>query len=91
MKPNTRITEHRLLRTKDVLEILGVSRTTLYRLVQSEQLPPPLKLGRSTFWPEREIAQLIASMIEQREERKRHRARHTERVQFRSRELSVAA
>ena len=35
----------KLLRTKDVQDTLGVSRTTLWRLVKAGTLPAPIKLG----------------------------------------------
>ena len=35
----------KLLKTKEVMDALGVSESTLYRLIRSGTLPAPLKLG----------------------------------------------
>lgn len=35
-----------LMRTTQVMEMLGVSRSTLWRLVQAGQFPPPVRLSR---------------------------------------------
>jgi len=42
----------RLLRDKQVAELLGCSRSHVWQLVRQERIPPPLKLGRKwTVWP----------------------------------------
>ena len=41
----------RFIRPKDVLEIVGISRTTLWRLCRSGSFPKPVRItaGRSAF------------------------------------------
>lgn len=40
----------KLLKTPDVMEALGVSRSTLWRLVRAGTLPKPIKLGAANRW-----------------------------------------
>ena len=46
----------RILRIPEVVEITGLSRTTIWRRVKSEDFPAPVRLGsmatRSVGWPE---------------------------------------
>lgn len=50
----------RLLRTKQVLEKLAISRTTLWRGAKDGTLPAGFKLTKNTHvWPEREIDAVI--------------------------------
>ncbi|WP_080713037.1 helix-turn-helix transcriptional regulator [Bordetella bronchiseptica] len=53
----------RILRTKDVLQLLGIGRTTLYRwLEQNPQFPRPVSLGPNSIgWFENELNQWLAS------------------------------
>jgi len=47
-----------------VLEIFGLSSSTLDRRIQVGLLPPPISLGeRAKGWPENEIAEVVAAMI----------------------------
>ena len=39
---------HRILRTREVLQITSLSRTTLWRCIRGGDFPPPLRLGSST-------------------------------------------
>jgi len=52
----------RLLRVKDVSEIVSMGRSTIYRLVKKNQFPRPVKRGRSTFWRESDIQRYISSL-----------------------------
>ncbi|MCY4156228.1 MAG: AlpA family phage regulatory protein [Gammaproteobacteria bacterium] len=38
-------TETQLLRVGQVIEILGISRTTLHRMVKEKRFPKPIELG----------------------------------------------
>ncbi|MFC0339774.1 helix-turn-helix transcriptional regulator [Paracoccus niistensis] len=49
----------RLLRDKDAAEALGVSKTTFWRRVNDGTVPPPVKIGGSTRWPQSEIQAVI--------------------------------
>lgn len=61
-----------LLRRGEVLSRLKISSTTLWRCVQRGEITPPLKLGRSAYWPEREIDDLVKSMMASRDQRRTH-------------------
>ena len=37
--------EHRLLRLPEVMELTGLSKTTIYRLMPLARFPPNIKLG----------------------------------------------
>ena len=41
---------NKLLNAKDVMAVLGVSRSTLHRLVKAGKFPPPIKLGAQARW-----------------------------------------
>ena len=43
---------YRILRIKEVLEILGVSKTTLYEMIKDGRLSGPVRVGkRAVGWP----------------------------------------
>ena len=49
----------KLLRLKDVLSKIPVSRTTFYNGIKNGQYPAPIKLGSSSMWLESEIDSVI--------------------------------
>jgi prophage regulatory protein len=50
----------RILRLKDVLKIVGLARSTVYKLIQESRFPAPLRLGcRAVGWPESSILQWL--------------------------------
>lgn len=50
-----------VLRTKDVLNMLGISRTTLYAWMQEGSFPPNIKLGsRAVGWRAADIEAWLA-------------------------------
>jgi prophage regulatory protein len=51
----------RLLRLKQVLEYVPVSKSTWWSWVADSKAPAPIKLGRCTFWRYSEIMDLIES------------------------------
>ena len=55
----------RILRIPEVVEITGLSRTTIWRRVRSGDFPAPVRLGslatRSVGWRESEIRKWIES------------------------------
>lgn len=52
----------RFLRPEQVLEKLGISRSTLYRLEESGELPPRRRISaNSVGWIEEELDEFIAS------------------------------
>ena len=58
----------RLLTDREVAERLGVAKATVWRHAAAGLLPQPVKLGRSTRWPESDIATAIGRMKSERDE-----------------------
>ncbi len=55
------------LRAKDVQKLLGISRSTLYALIQQQKLPKPFHIGRSILWVASEIQAVIDERILERD------------------------
>jgi prophage regulatory protein len=54
----------RLIRLRTVREKTGLSKSTIYALVQQDRFPRPLKLGeRSSGWIEAEVDSWIAGKV----------------------------
>lgn len=52
----------KLLRRKTVEQLTGLSRSSIYRLMQLHQFPPPVKISaKAVAWPEPLIYNWIAS------------------------------
>jgi predicted DNA-binding transcriptional regulator AlpA len=45
----------RFLRLDQVLNVVPVSRATLYRMIEKHEFPAPCRLGSSSLWPFTEI------------------------------------
>ena len=55
------------LKRKDVCELVGVSRYTLYHLITKQSFPKPIKLnGRVMYWLEREVQAWIQARVQNR-------------------------
>ena len=53
----------KLLKAREVWEMLGISKATLYRLIRKGRFPRPVKLGAGTSrWPSQEIENYIAAL-----------------------------
>ena len=53
-----------MLRMKNVIELTGLSRSTLYRLIENGDFPTGVKLTQHTVaWPASEVADWIQSRI----------------------------
>ena len=63
--------QERLIDVGEAAKILSVSRRTLYRLIDSGQLPPPVKVGRSTRIVASEITDYIDALKAKRDRRYR--------------------
>ena len=58
-----------ILRLKEVIQITGLSRSTIYKLISSGKFPKPLKLSvRSSGWLMSDIDDWIQSRVEAREQ-----------------------
>lgn len=49
----------KLIKLHSVLELIQMSRDKWYRMVAEGKAPPPIKLGRSSFWSFQAIQKLI--------------------------------
>ena len=47
------------LRIGALMDLLGIGRSTVYDLIKKNQLPEPLKIGRSSVWLKSEIDAVI--------------------------------
>ena len=57
----------RLLRIREVLQLCGLSRATLYREIKLHSFPAPVKLSaRSVGWLQDDVVRWLESRIEQR-------------------------
>lgn len=59
------MTNRRVLRVKTVLDLTGVSRATLYRLIRAQQFPKPIALTgvRAVGWDSQAVESWIESRI----------------------------
>lgn len=53
----------RLLNFREALATLGISKSNAYRLLEQDALPRPIKIGRRTFFSERELQAWIANKL----------------------------
>jgi predicted DNA-binding transcriptional regulator AlpA len=64
MKPIKETIEIRgvtFLRSDILAEQLGITLQTLWRMHRAKKIPPPLRLGRASFYPQQEVEdQLLA-------------------------------
>lgn len=60
MNNNGSLVNDRLLKVKDVQEILQLSRSAVYAAIRAGLLPKPIKIGKSARWK----ASVIAGMVE---------------------------
>jgi prophage regulatory protein len=47
---------------KDVMAMSGVSKTKVYAMVKTGELPAPRKLGRASRWSEHAVAHALKSL-----------------------------
>ncbi|AOM40221.1 helix-turn-helix transcriptional regulator [Xenorhabdus hominickii] len=52
----------KLLSAKQICEAISISKPTLYRKIESGQIPKPLKDGRRSRWKESDIIHYINSL-----------------------------
>jgi excisionase family DNA binding protein len=55
-----------LMTDKEVAELLGVSRTSVWKYVLAGQIPKPIKFGRMSRFPVSEISKAIETAKRQR-------------------------
>ena len=55
--------ERRILRVADLMALLGLSRTTIWRMRQAGLIPPPIRLSANAIgWPDDVIAEWLAKL-----------------------------
>ncbi len=55
--------EPRLLKAREVYERLGISKATLYRMIDRGEFPPPLKLSAGAKrWHSQDVEDFIAGL-----------------------------
>jgi prophage regulatory protein len=52
----------KLVKIKDLIQTLNISRATIYRLLKEDKFPKPLKIGNGTFWRENDINEWLLSI-----------------------------
>ncbi|MBL1321497.1 MAG: AlpA family phage regulatory protein [Methylophaga sp.] len=53
----------KLINLSEVKARTSRSKTTLYRLINNGEFPAPIKIGRSSVWPESEVNEWIINLI----------------------------
>ncbi len=59
-------TVDRLLKFSEARQSLGLSKSTMYRMLERGELPGPLKIGALTYFSEREVQEWIARKLADR-------------------------
>ena len=54
---------NKLLKLADVEKTIGFKKSAIYNLVNDGLFPPPVKFGKSSFWPDYEVERLVAAII----------------------------
>jgi prophage regulatory protein len=63
-------TEHQIIKLPSVINIAGISRTSIYNRIEDGTFPKQISLGeRSVGWIKSEILEWIDSRIKERDER----------------------
>lgn len=65
-QPNTEIdaAPERLIRRPEVLRLTGLSRTSMYRLIEKQDFPRPVSLSAKTVaWPASQVNAWIAARV----------------------------
>jgi len=55
-----------LIKIEKVMEMLGVKKTAIYRMVSDGVLPAPIKVGGASRWLLEEVEDSIAAMVHRR-------------------------
>jgi len=54
---------YRLVRLAEAMGRTGLGRSAFYAAISASLLPQPVKIGRSSAWPEHELDAVVAAMI----------------------------
>jgi len=50
------------LTLKDLINILNLSKTTIYRMISKNQFPKPVKQGKFLYWREKDIEEWLKKL-----------------------------
>ena len=84
----------KLIPFSDALAYLGISRSTAYRLLESGELPSPVKIGARNFFSARELQAWISERLAERDGQPAtalHQTRQTARRSVRTPAPNIAA
>ena len=58
----------RIIRLKEVMDLTGLARSTIYKYIDAETFPKPVALGgRSVGWVDEEVQEWILELIAKRD------------------------
>lgn len=58
----------RIIRLKEVMDLTGLARSTIYKFISGELFPKPISMGdRCVGWVESEVHDWIVSKIQERD------------------------
>ena len=61
------VMSERLITIKEVTQIVGFKRSTIYKFIQQNKFPSPLKIGKSSRWKLTDIQKWINHQISKQE------------------------
>ncbi|HGY0709346.1 AlpA family transcriptional regulator [Vibrio cholerae] len=62
----------KVIRLKEVIELTGLSKSSIYRMASDDKFPKPLSLGaRSVGWIESEVTHWLAEKLGARNQQKK--------------------
>lgn len=57
----------RLIRLPEVIELVGLKRTAIYKMIKAGQFPKQVRLGVASLWAESEVSEWIEQQKMSRE------------------------
>lgn len=57
----------RLIRLHEVMNLIGLSRASVYNYIKEGIFPPPAKFGKSSLWEYTEIQEWISNRLQERD------------------------
>ena len=58
----------RIIRLREVLDVTGLARSTVYKCIEEDTFPRPVPLGgRSVGWVEEEVQEWVLARVEERD------------------------
>lgn len=65
---SSRKSPERLIRLPEVLDMVGLGKTTLYEMIKTREFPQPRKVRHLSVWVESEVQEWVKSLIAPRAE-----------------------